>query len=340
MKRPIAPVYLLACSTAFVVAPSVVAPFEAASRAFAAPSAALPANVAAEINGDRIMRADLDRMVNSLRDREPSLATGSTAAQAALEGMRSQVLDNLIEQRLLFQEARRRKIAPSQKAVDNRMLEIKRSISEAQFQKMLADSGKTAADFRQRVVEALSIEELSKRLSADVIVPDTEIAAYYKANKDAFTSQQARAHHILFGLKANASPAERAKQLSRAQAIVKQAGSRGADFEKLARANSEDPSALQNGGDLGVFAPEEMVPGFSEAVFDPKTPVGKVMGKVVESAFGFHVIRVDERKARVIPLGEATPLIQARLLERKIKARLETKLQQLRAAASIKRFDA
>lgn len=342
MKRRISASLLW--SAALVLSPVVVAPFGTASfgtaTAWAAPSSGLPAGVAAQVNGENIMRADLDRLVNSQRDRESALKTGSDAARATLDSMRTHILDNLIQQRLLYQESQRLKITPKRDAIDKRMLEIKSSLSEEQFKRMLADSGKTAADFRQRVVEALAIEELSRRVSADIVVPESDIAGYYRDNSDLFEVQTARAHHILLALAPNASPAERARQYKLAQSLARQAQQRGANFAALARANSQDPYAKQTGGDLGTFSPQDMEPTFSAAVFDPKNIVGKVMNKIVETEFGFHVVLIDERKTTTIPLAQARDLIQARLLEKRIKARLESRLQQLRSAASIKRFDA
>lgn len=307
----------------------------------AAPAApaGLPADVAAQVNNDRISRADLDRMVNSLRDRDVALNRESDEAKAAVAAIRTKILNNLIEQRLLYQEAQRLKISPGRKDIDERMLAFKSGMSETQFNKMLAESGKSAADFRQRVVEALAIEELSKRLTADIVVPQSDIAGYYRDNSDVFMTEEASAHHILFFLKPGATAADRTRQMARAKTVLQQVQARGANFEKIARETSEDPSAKTNNGDLGTFKSDEMTPAFSEAVFDPKTPVGRVSDKIVESPYGFHIIRVDKRTSRPIPIAQARNFIQARLLEKRVKARLEARVEQLRAKANIKRFD-
>lgn len=292
---------------------------------------------AAEVNDEKIMRADLERMVDSYRAREPALNTNSEQAKATLEDIRQQQLENLITQRLLAQEARRLKIVPAREEVDKAMLGFKGTLpSEAAFQEMLAKTGKTTADVRRLITEELAIRELSKRLTADVTVPETEIAAFYKNNADDFKIEEMQAHHILFMLKPNSPPAERERQMRRLQAVLKQAQAKGADFEKLARQHSEDPTAKANGGNLGTFERRQMVESFSEAAF--KLPVGKVVGPV-ETEYGLHIVRVDEKPApRLIPLARVRDSIQVVLLKKKVQQRLEQKVKQLRAAAKIKKF--
>lgn len=73
----------------------------------------------------------------------------------------------------------------------------------------------------------------------------------------------------------------------------------GADFATLAVAKSQDPSAKQNGGDLGYFAHGDMVEPFSNAAFAMKP--GELSAKPVQSKFGWHVIRVEDRRQSAIP---------------------------------------
>lgn len=68
----------------------------------------------------------------------------------------------------------------------------------------------------------------------------------------------------------------------------------GADFDALAKEFSEDPGSKEKGGDLGEFSQGDMVPQFDEVIFQ-KAEIGKVYPEVVETDFGYHIIRVDER---------------------------------------------
>lgn len=81
---------------------------------------------------------------------------------------------------------------------------------------------------------------------------------------------------------------------AKAAEILQKALSEGADFEALAREFSEDPGSKDKGGDLGEFFEGDMVPAFNEVVFQ-KAEVGKLFPEIVETDFGYHILRVDER---------------------------------------------
>lgn len=68
----------------------------------------------------------------------------------------------------------------------------------------------------------------------------------------------------------------------------------GGDFDAKAREVSDDPGSKEKGGDLGEFSQGDMVPAFDDVVFN-KATVGEVYPELVQSDFGYHIIRVDER---------------------------------------------
>lgn len=109
---------------------------------------------------------------------------------------------------------------------------------------------------------------------------------------------------------------------------------KGADFTELAKAKSKDPSAKQNGGDLGYFTKDEMVPQFSEAAFAMQP--GQLSAAPVKSQFGWHVIKVEDRRMATPPTFEqAQPVIREKLAEETAE-RLVT---DMRTKAKVKRFD-
>ena len=79
----------------------------------------------------------------------------------------------------------------------------------------------------------------------------------------------------------------------------------GADFAKLAEANSKDPGSATRGGDLGLVAPGRMVPDFEKAAFGLKAP-GDI-SEIVETGFGYHIIKLDE----IVP-GKITPFMEVK----------------------------
>ncbi|MGC4021950.1 MAG: peptidylprolyl isomerase [Cyclobacteriaceae bacterium] len=106
-------------------------------------------------------------------------------------------------------------------------------------------------------------------------------------------TQEVKASHILILLKPDASPEDTLKAFNKISEIRKRVMA-GEDFEKLARELSEDPTAKTNGGNLGYFSVFQMVYPFEEAAY--KTKVGEI-SPVVRSRFGYHIVKVLDKKA-------------------------------------------
>jgi peptidyl-prolyl cis-trans isomerase C len=111
---------------------------------------------------------------------------------------------------------------------------------------------------------------------------------YQQYLKDNPPKEQVSARHILV------------EKEDQAKAIIKELD-KGADFAKLAKEKSTDPAAAQ-GGDLGFFSREEMVPEFSDAAF--KLKKGEYTKQPVKSQFGWHVIKVEDRRTSAPPTFE------------------------------------
>jgi peptidyl-prolyl cis-trans isomerase C len=107
----------------------------------------------------------------------------------------------------------------------------------------------------------------------------------------------------------------------------------GKDFAAAAKENSQDPGSAPNGGDLGYFEQGQMVQPFEQAAFALKP--GQ-MSEVVETQFGYHIIKVAEKQdSRVVPLEEAKPKIEEYLTEQNRHAQTELFVNALKAKAKI-----
>src|SRR5215467_1043174 len=127
-------------------------------------------------------------------------------------------------------------------------------------------------------------------LRAKVKVPEGDVRRAYDDNIDQYsTPEQIRASHILLKTEGKDDAAVKAK----AEDILKQAKS-GADFGELAKKYSEDDSNAKNGGDLDYFTRGKMVPEFDTVAFSLQP--GQI-SDVVKSPFGYHVIKVTDKKA-------------------------------------------
>jgi peptidyl-prolyl cis-trans isomerase D len=149
------------------------------------------------------------------------------------------------------------------------------------------------------------------KVKVTLTVSDADIQKEYNANADSYRKgEEVKARHILYKAEGGNDAAARAK----AEAAVKKLKG-GADFAALAKAESDDPGSKANGGELGSFGRGQMVKEFEDAAFAaaPKQVVGPV-----KSAFGYHVIQVEEKsEPRVQPLFEVAPAIRARLLDQR-----------------------
>jgi peptidyl-prolyl cis-trans isomerase D len=127
-------------------------------------------------------------------------------------------------------------------------------------------------------------------LSAKISPSDKEIEDFYKRNLNKLYTHpdQVHARHILLEVPSGATEEQKAKARAKAESILKQL-QHGADFAKLAQADSEDPSTRTDGGDLGTFGRGTMIKPFEDAVFSMKP--GEL--RMVETRFGFHVVKLE-----------------------------------------------
>lgn len=139
-------------------------------------------------------------------------------------------------------------------------------------------------------------------LADSVEVDEAELEAAYQARKDTLkTQEQRRASHILIQVAEDADQQTRDAARDKAQELLDQIRA-GADFAALAEKNSDDPGSASQGGDLGFFAKGVMVPEFEASAFSLQP--GEV-SDLVQSQFGFHIIKLTEVQAAEVPAFDA-----------------------------------
>jgi peptidyl-prolyl cis-trans isomerase C len=188
-----------------------------------------------------------------------------------------------------------------------------------------AAEGRKLADgdeFKQRIAYYRSKILMDLLLQAEAKAAVSEGAMhqlYDEASKQMAGQQEVRARHILV------------KTEEEAKAIIAELKS-GADFAELAKKKSTDPGASE-GGDLGYFPKDEMVPEFADAAF--KLEKGQI-SEPVHTRFGWHVIKVEDKRDRQVPAFDQVKDQLATHLVRKAQAELITKL---RADAKVERVE-
>ncbi len=169
---------------------------------------------------------------------------------------------------------------------------------------------------RKQIIRANFVEKaVNARISDDKLK-----AEYDNYVKNFPKIEEVKAAHILV------------KDEKTAKDIIKKLDN-GADFAELAKENSTDGSA-DNGGELGYFAENEVVPVFAKAAFAAK--VGTYVKNPVKSEFGYHIIRVEDKRMRPpAPFDSVKPFIKQELARKE----LQTMLNEWKSAANIERFD-
>ena len=227
----------------------------------AAPAA--PADpVVLTVGSEKITQSMFQQIIDSLPAQQQ--------AQLTTPAARRSLAEQLVELKVMAQEGRARKLDQSGEYKAKIALQSDQLLANAVYQSLV--SGK-----------------------AD----DAALRAYYAEHKQDW--EEVKARHILIRAQGSRVPVrEGQKDLTDAEALAKAKQVRGkivggAKFEDQAKAESDDVGSGENGGDLGTFGAGQMVPEFDEVVF--KAPIGQVTDPI-KTPFGYHLILVEERKAK------------------------------------------
>ncbi|CAL8976952.1 peptidylprolyl isomerase [Rhodoplanes serenus] len=251
--------------------------------------------VVAKINGVEIRQSDL-----ALAEED----VGQNVPAGTADAKRDWLINYLTDMTLLAKAAEAQKVQDS----DDFKKRLAYVRSKALMETLLRDSGKAGA-----TSEAMQ-------------------HVYQEAVKQMGDEQEVHARHILFRV----ADASDQKAAAAAEAKAKDTLARikkGEDFAKLAKDLTEDPPGKADGGDLGWFTKDQMVPEFSEAAF--KLDKGQVSDPV-KTSFGWHIIKVeDKRKREAPPFDQVKDQIETFVTR---KAQIEL-LNKLRQEAKIERLD-
>jgi peptidyl-prolyl cis-trans isomerase C len=163
-------------------------------------------------------------------------------------------------------------------------------------------AGKSGFDKKPEIIQSMEInksnylasEYLKKEVIGKITIPDNEIKTYYETHPDEFkTPEMVKASHILIKVDPSKSADEKNTARAKAEDLLKKIKA-GEDFSKLASEKSDDTNSKLKGGDLGFLPKGKTVKQFDDVAFSLKP--GEISG-VVETQFGYHIIKVEEKKA-------------------------------------------
>lgn len=163
-------------------------------------------------------------------------------------------------------------------------------------------------------------EFLKREVAQKVTISENDLKSYYDGHKDEFKAPETvRARHILIKVASGESEENKKKAREKMEGILAKIKA-GESFETLATELSDDPGSKQKGGDLGFFARGRMIKSFEDAAFSLKP--GEISG-IVETPFGYHIIKVEEKKeAGLEPFEKVKDRISQKLLQEGIRSKV------------------
>ena len=303
--------------------------------AAASARAELVDRVVAVVNNDVITQSELEARVGPdlarLRAEPDPKRRGEAREQLFKRG-----LDILIGEKLMESQIRDLAIEVTDAEVDLGIEDVKRqnNLEGSQFEALLMQEGYSLASYRTFMKKHLSkLKLINLKVRSKVKISDEDLKAEYaKVARDEASDFEVHARHILVQVAAKATPEQIEAARLKAVALAEEARKPGVDFAELARKKSEGPSAAE-GGDLGFFKRGVMVGDFEKAAFS--VPVGGISDPV-RTKFGWHVIKVEERRALAArPFDEMKDELRERMLRAQLEKYTDQYVQELRAAANV-----
>ncbi|HET8723571.1 MAG TPA: peptidylprolyl isomerase [Anaeromyxobacteraceae bacterium] len=287
---------------------------------------------AVRVNGVGISNERVDRFLVeylSQKGRNPQAIRHPDAYRQ----YRNEAIDQLVDDELLFQEARRRKLEATKAQADAVMADGRARYKDpGEFARRLERAGLTEETYPDWARRQASIQNLLAKVFAPIRVTDADVHAHYLGHPETFTTPvEVQVRHVLRVTEPGGSAPDRARARAEAEEVRRLALA-GQDLGALARARSQDGSA-PSGGELGWVRRGTMVPEFEAVAFTIRP--GEI-SEVVETVYGFHVVQVQARRGgEAIPESKVSGRIRDELLAARRATAVEDLVHDLRQAARI-----
>lgn len=292
-------------------------PAPVASDEPAEPSTPALDRVVASVDGDPItMREVKDFAAQRGQPIQTDDFASSDAAKVAVKA--------LIGEKLLEQEVKKYDDKVDDAQIDKYILQLRQDkhMSDAEFRAQLQASGISYDELRKRarldIEKAMMIEQ---EVRAKIDVPEADIKAYYDAHKEDFTitKERLKLAQILIALPPNPTAAQVSAAQKKAD-MIRARAAKGDDFGDLARVYSDDESK-SNGGELGWFAPSDVMDQILVAVKLLKP--GEISAPI-RTSHGIHIVKLEEHEVPgVQPLNDVKAPIRGQLVDQQSGAQLE-----------------
>ena len=293
--------------------------------------AAVVDRIVVVVNNEIITQREVDIMLAPIYGQYRNMYKGEELIKM-LEDVREKILKQLIEDRLIFSEAKKLNITIEEKEIDARIDEMRSKVgSERELENMLNEQNLTLNELRARYKEKIMIRKLvDQKVGAKIIITPLEVKNYYNDNKDSFMQpEEIRLRSIL--IKPSKERGGEAGALQAMRGIMKRL-KEGCGFEGLAKEYSDAPGADESGS-MGYVKKGDLMPQIEEIVFNLKE--GEITG-IIQSPLGYHIFKVDEKKIRRMrELAEVRQDIEEFLYREKAGQKLKGWIDSLAKSAYI-----
>ncbi len=242
-----------------------------------------PNEVIATVNGENILRLELDRILDKAKRR---------MSKSNLHLVEEKIINDLITQAVLKQFIKKENIQIAPSRIESEIAVFKENIKknpqtkDKSLETLLEEQGGSLAELRVALDISFAIDEYMEKT-----ISEEEIKTYFTENIGNFNGEIVTASHILIDAKGVEDEAKLKEAKEKIDKIKKELDE-GADFVQLAKAYSDCPSA-KAGGDLGPVKRGEMVKEFTDVAY--ATEVNGISGPV-KTQFGYHIIKVTDRQ--------------------------------------------
>lgn len=246
------------------------------------------------------------------------------------------VLDRIIEEKLIEQEAKKSGIKVTPKEIEGAIDEVKQrnKINQEQLEEALAVEGLTLETFKKDLEKKILRNKFVHSIVKVEQKPgEKELTEFFLKNANQYRVKESyRPAHILFLVPQEATP-EQIRGIRKKSQRVLEKIKEGADFAEMAMEYSEDASTRKEGGDLGYFNKGELLPALERQAM--KLQVGEV-SDLVRTEFGFHILKLLDRKGgEPPPFEEIKERVQADYYENEFEKAYQQFLSKLKEKSVI-----
>ncbi len=282
-----------------------------------------PNETAATVNGAPIKMEEVERAI-----KQQAQGQESRLSQLELTKARLQILEQLIQQEVMFQKAQAEGVNPTDDEVTAELNKSKTGsgLSKEQWDKRMKESGQTDESVRENLKKQLAIQKLVDKISGKVEAPkDSEIEAFYNGNKEAFVKKRGVKLGAIVIDPRKTSEDDTTVDEASTSLKLKEIGeqlNKGADFAAVAREKSEDPSKVR-GGDFGYIGEEQLkqrYPQLASVLMNPEFSVGKLVGPVnIEGRL--FIFKLQERIEKDENLTLESPGVRQQITDNLVNVR-------------------